>query len=60
MGMRRPQWSDAIYDAAIDAVTELQAKLSHIHPRTPRQIALSQAAEVLRYERQLHSRRGGQ
>lgn len=60
MGRHRPQWSDAIYEAAIDAVTEMQAKLSHIFPRTPRQVALSQAAEVLRYERHLHTRRGGQ
>lgn len=60
MSNRRPIWNDAAYEAAIDAVTEMQAKLSHIYPRTPRQIALSQAAEVLRHERRLHERRGGQ
>lgn len=59
MGRHRPKWTDDIYDAAIDAVTDQQAKLSHIFPRTPRQIALAQAAQVLRYERHLFNRRNG-
>ena len=54
---RRPTWNYEAYEAAISAVGDKRARLAHLFPRPPEDIALAQAAEVLRHERDLFERR---
>lgn len=57
--MARQHWTDEMYAAAISAVSDKIAQLDSNYPRTPEQIALSQAATALRHERVLLDKRAG-
>lgn len=54
----RPRWTEDLYGAAINAVTNRRATMppGH-HEYIQKQIELAQTAEVLRYERDLFLRR---